>query len=64
MKEYQDTHGHCPNCKSTDLDYGTMDIQDDGISYRFECNNCGFVGKEWYNLIYDMTTGIPNEVAK
>jgi hypothetical protein len=45
--------GHCPKCNSDDLSYETIvDVtpSDQAIYYPFECNNCGFEGKEYYNL--------------
>jgi len=43
--------GHCPVCNSNDLSYETIcDTGHDSACYPFECNICGFQGKEWYNL--------------
>ena len=45
--------GKCPKCNEMELDYGSMDIQDDMVYYPFTCENCGHSGKEWYNLEFN-----------
>ena len=42
--------GKCPKCGSENLDYSDSDILDNGIDYNFTCNECGFSGKECYDL--------------
>lgn len=43
--------GKCPKCKSENLEYGVAEI-DLQLFYPVECKNCGFVGKEWYDIIF------------
>ena len=47
-----DTHeqGICPKCGSDGLTYGDTKKQDIAIGYMYECESCGFIGIEWYNL--------------
>jgi hypothetical protein len=55
--------GHCPKCNSTDLNYDTIcDINpsEQAVYYLFECNNCEFKGKEWYNLHFTEFTDEDN----
>ncbi len=57
--------GNCPKCNSNDLNYETIvDItpSEQAIFYPFECGNCGFVGKEHYNLHFTEFTD-ENDVA-
>lgn len=39
----------CPKCGSENLEYGVSEV-DYELSYPVECKDCGFTGKEWYNL--------------
>lgn len=41
----------CPNCKSTDLDYGDMDSHGDGIDQHVECLNCNNEYTEYFKPI-------------
>ena len=57
--------GICPNCHSENLDYGTSVLQDMQMGYPVECKNCGFKGKEWYDLKFTgYTDENGNEVEK
>ncbi|MCP4570568.1 MAG: hypothetical protein GY841_23535 [FCB group bacterium] len=42
----------CPECTSSNLDYGTNEIQDDIRTYPFTCLDCGFKGKEIYREVF------------
>ncbi len=42
--------GVCPKCKSEELVYDSMEYLGDSIYYPVTCNDCGWVGKEWYAL--------------
>jgi C4-type Zn-finger protein len=56
--------GTCPKCGSGMLNYETIvDItpSDQAIYYPYECE-CGFVGKEYYNLVFTEHTD-ENDVA-
>lgn len=44
--------GECPECKGKDLNYTNHDFQDEQMSYDFECQTCGFLGREWYKLVF------------
>lgn len=44
--------GKCPKCNKDDLDYGSLEIEDDSIYYPYTCNDCGLKGREWYNLYF------------
>ena len=47
------SQGACPICKGENLSYET--ICDDGSThayYEMECDDCGFKGREFYELVY------------
>ncbi len=52
--------GVCPNCKSEDLEYESIDFGTSGevVFYPVTCRKCGFSGKEWYDLTF---TGFTDE---
>lgn len=44
--------GECPQCHSDDLEYGSIDFEDDCVGYKYKCNQCGDTGIEWYETTY------------
>lgn len=54
MTENMNAEGKCPKCgKYGQLSYdGKLEMQDSGGYYRYTCGNCGFSGREYYNLIF------------
>ena len=49
--EYKNEQGFCPKCHSYNLDYGSLEIEDDGMCYYpYKCEDCGQEGEEWYRL--------------
>jgi hypothetical protein len=44
--------GRCPNCNSSELEFGDSDNVGNYIAYEFECLDCGETGKEWYTVTY------------
>lgn len=42
--------GKCPVCGIEDLNYGTLEVDDIGVIYPWNCNECGAVGEETYEL--------------
>jgi len=48
--------GLCPRCDSSNLNYETNVNKGEQLYYPFVCNDCGFIGKEWYKLYYIETT--------
>lgn len=44
--------GHCPTCGSWNIDYGSYEMGDDEVSYEVDCSNCGWSGKEVYELTF------------
>jgi len=53
--------GKCPRCGEKTLNYGSFDVEGDACYFKCDCNDCGFVGKEWYHLQFieftDSSTG-------
>lgn len=49
-KEKETKQGHCPECDGIDLEYGVMDILEDGVFYPVSCPDCGHQTEEHYNL--------------
>ena len=47
--------GKCPRCGSDNLNYETVcDVTpgDECIYYPFDCDDCEFEGREYYNLTF------------
>ncbi len=42
--------GACPCCTSTNLNYSTLELDGENISYPWECEDCGSNGTEWHSL--------------
>lgn len=42
--------GTCPCCTSTNLNYSVLELEGEGISYPWECEDCGSNGTEWFSL--------------
>ena len=43
----------CPKCDSEKLEYGVMEQTGMGnIYYPVECKECGFEGKQWYDVTF------------
>jgi hypothetical protein len=47
--------GHCANCDSENIDYGSIIPEDTFIGYPYECEDCKDRGIEWYSLTYSET---------
>lgn len=47
--------GRCPRCKDKSLNYGSIetvyDDEEDEVFRTVECNNCGFIGQQYYRLV-------------
>ena len=54
MKELKKV-GHCANCGSENIEYGSSELDGEQMYYEFKCEDCGEDGKEWFNLVYDTT---------
>lgn len=44
--------GVCPECGSTNLEYGESGIKDTSYGYQWACDDCGAEGTEWYALSF------------
>ena len=56
--------GHCPQCGSFNINYETCVNDGEELYYPFICDDCGFKGKEHYNLtFYGMTTADDDEIT-
>ena len=63
------TQGHCPKCGSDDINYGESELSGESIYYEADCNECGSMLHEWYDLKFsgfdlmkEEGGGIPPEV--
>ena len=50
MKFKSNWQGMCPYCNSRDLDYGSIEFEDDMCYFPWECCGCGKTGEEWYSM--------------
>jgi len=41
---------------SENIEYDSFQYEGDYGYYPYECQECGKAGKEYYNLVYDVTT--------
>jgi hypothetical protein len=44
---------HCPNCNSTNLDWGHSAVNDDYYEVKFTCNDCGTTATEMYDMVFN-----------
>ena len=57
--------GQCPVCKSRRSSADIFVYEGDYGYYPYDCNDCGNTGKEYYTIVYDITsTRITDEHAK
>jgi len=43
----------CPKCNSEKLKFGSMEQTGMGnLYYPVECEDCGFIGKQWYDVVF------------
>lgn len=49
-KTYTNKCGVCPKCKKEDLEYGSIELEDNMCYFPYECKSCGLKGKEWYSM--------------
>lgn len=52
MKKQGYVAGKCPICGSTDLEYGSVEIESGVLYYPVKCEGCGAIGKEFYNVVF------------
>ena len=48
--------GQCVACMSENIEYDSFQYEGDYGYYPYECQKCGKDGKEYYNLVYDLST--------
>ena len=50
--EFRNCQGKCFKCDSEELEYGSVNVDGEELSYDYECKDCGYWGKEWYSVEY------------
>jgi len=45
-----DEKGVCPACEAAALDYSSVQTDDGGVHYPWECGSCEARGKEYYTI--------------
>lgn len=48
--KYINEQGFCPRCKSGNLNYEAIRLENDMCYFPYICNDCGQQGEEWYRL--------------
>jgi hypothetical protein len=48
--------GQCVSCSSENINYDTFQYEGDYGYYPYDCQECGNEGREYFNLIYDVST--------
>jgi len=48
--------GQCVKCMSENIIYDTFEHEGEYGYYKYTCQDCSNEGKEYYNLIYDLST--------
>ena len=43
----------CPNCKGSNLDYGSIQLESEACYFPRTCEDCGIRWEEWYSMEYD-----------
>ena len=49
-KAYTNKCGVCPRCGKEDLEYGSIELEDNMCYFPYECKSCGLEGEEWYSM--------------
>lgn len=49
--------GHCPYCKSEDIEYEHSYISGTTMYFPIICNSCDMNSKEWHDIVYNETIG-------
>lgn len=49
-KTYTNECGVCPKCGKEDLEYGSIELEDNMCYFPYECKSCGLKGEEWYSM--------------
>ena len=44
--------GYCANCNKENIEYGSQVLCDNNLYYLYHCEDCGYDGKEWFELKY------------
>ena len=57
MKLISHESGICPYCKTEDIEYGSIELEEDHVYYPAKCNKCNKEFREYYNILYDSTWG-------
>ena len=48
--------GQCAACYSENIEYDSFQYEGDYGYYPYECQECGSEGREFFDLVYDVTT--------
>ena len=48
--------GQCAACYSENIEYDSFQYEGDYGFYPYECKECGSEGREFFDLVYDVTT--------
>ena len=48
--------GQCAACYSENIEYDSFQYEGDYGYYPYECQECGGEGREFFDLVYDVTT--------
>ena len=56
-----DVAGQCPKCGSNNINYESLTIVDNGLYYPYDCEDCKFEGKEWYEIEFYAHYGAKND---
>lgn len=48
--KYINECGVCPRCGKEDLEYGSIQLEDNMCYFPYECKSCGLEGEEWYSM--------------
>jgi len=54
--------GICPKCRYP-LTYGELKLDGERAFYPIECSDCGFTGRQWYELEFITITDEEGEEA-
>lgn len=54
----------CPLCGSSEVNYGSSNLDDNVISYECECNKCGATWNEDYTLCFAGVSKVFNKEGK
>ena len=57
MERLTENLEECPFCRSGNVSYEALELDEESVYYPVTCDKCGKEYKEYYNLVFDGNYG-------